>query len=422
MNIPTSLIVVLLVAAWLLVLVPMVARKRERVHRFPASGSGLRVLQRASHSLRTPRRRRTTSHSTQPREEYAVTVGTGPEHEPMDAAEEWAAEQAQRRPRTVVAADREEQRPETDRYVAEDDGDEDVPRYRGSTRYHAAEAARTPDDGDEGTEDPDYAGYVPVGAVAQHDDGEPFHGVYVGVPADAALHADDEIDGDERTTDRFAAQVSEDIEFDDIEFDEEPGPAERTSHLQAVAEAPAPPAPVQDEWDEEDWESSRGGATGRSDHAPVTEHDDEELRPVPRRAGRGGFDPEAAEATRAYKYQQRRRVTLVLLVATVVFALGAILASGLLWWPAGLAGVLLVAYLAYLRRQVKIEAQIRARRMEKLQRARQVRPAVEIARARAEQEAALYRNRRVVDVEDDDPAFEHLEYHEAEPYRRAVGQ
>lgn len=386
MNIPTSLIFVVLAVAWLLLLVPMIARRRERVHRFPAAGAGLRVLQRASNSLRTPRRRRTTSHpSSLPREEHAVTVGTGPEHEPMDAAEEWAAEQAHRRPRTAVAAvDREDQRPETDRYVAEqDDGErydgeqshdggqfygEPVPRRTGSTRYQP----------------PAYV--EPVGAApdgAEPSDAEPSDAE----PSDAERNG-----------------------------------AERTARLQAVAEAPAPPAPVQDEWDERDWESSRGGATGPSDYDRVTEHHDEELRPVPRRAGRGGFDPDAAEATRAYRYQQRRRVTLVLLVATVVFALGAILASGLLWWPAGLAGVLLVTYLAYLRRQVKIEAQIRARRMEKLQRARQVRPAVQIARARADHQAALYRNRRVVDVEDDDPAFEHLEYHEAEPYRRAVGQ
>lgn len=383
MNIPTSIIIVLLAVAWLLLLVPMIARKRERVHRFPASGAGLRVLQRASSSLRTPRRRRTAGHSiNQPREEYAVTVGTGPEHQPMDAAEEWAAEQAHRRPRTdIAAAERDDQRPETDQY----------------------------------------ADYVPV-VEATRADGQSFEGVYVGVAP-----TPDEPGRESEATSEWESpeQYDSPERYEELTFDEQPDErdgAERTAHLQAVAEAPAPPAPVQDEWDEDEWESSRGGATGPSDYDRVTEHDDEELRPVPRRAGRGGFDPDAAEATRAYKYQQRRRVSLVLLVATVVFALGAILASGVLWWPAGIAGVLLVAYLAYLRRQVKIEAQIRARRMEKLQRARQVRPPVEIARVRAEQEAALYRNRRVVDVEDDDPAFEHLEYHEAEPYRRAVGQ
>ncbi len=59
MSIPTSLIVVLLVVAWLVVLVPMVARRREKVPQTEATGSGFRVLRRASASLRRrPRPRR----------------------------------------------------------------------------------------------------------------------------------------------------------------------------------------------------------------------------------------------------------------------------------------------------------------------------------------------------------------------------
>lgn len=369
MEIPTSLIFVLLAVAWLAVLVPMAARKRERVLRFPAveTGAGMRVLQRASGSLRRPRRRAHLPHQPAPvHEEYAVTVDSGSEHEPMDAAQEWEAEQSRRRP--VAATVQGDQRPETDRFADEDE--DGIPRYDAG-RFASAPSA-----------------------------------------------AEDTVVEELTAEDAVAVETDErDTEFDTDEIQV----VTRPSHLQAVAEPPAPAAPLQDEWDEDDWESSRGGATP-SARDQVTEHDDEELRPVPRRSGRGGFDPEAAEATRAYRYQQRRRVTLALLIATVVFALGAIAATSVLWWPAGLSAILLVTYLGYLRRQVTIEAQIRRRRMEKLQRARQVRPAVEIARVRADQEAALYRNRRIVDVEDDDPVFEHLEYHEAEPYRRAVGQ
>ena len=46
MSIPTSLIVVLLVVAWLVVLVPMVARRREKVPQTEPTGSGFRVLRR----------------------------------------------------------------------------------------------------------------------------------------------------------------------------------------------------------------------------------------------------------------------------------------------------------------------------------------------------------------------------------------
>src|ERR1700712_4461368 len=52
MSIPTSLIVVILVAAWLAVLVPMVARRREQVPETETAGSTFRVLRRASASVR----------------------------------------------------------------------------------------------------------------------------------------------------------------------------------------------------------------------------------------------------------------------------------------------------------------------------------------------------------------------------------
>ena len=58
MSIPTSLIVVILVAAWLAVLVPMVARRREAVPETDADGSTFRVLRRAPSVRRRPKLRR----------------------------------------------------------------------------------------------------------------------------------------------------------------------------------------------------------------------------------------------------------------------------------------------------------------------------------------------------------------------------
>jgi hypothetical protein len=154
------------------------------------------------------------------------------------------------------------------------------------------------------------------------------------------------------------------------------------------------------------------------------EVDDEQLRPVPQRRGRGGFDPEAAEATRAFRYQQRRRITLILLVATVAFSVLAALVFSWLWVGALVSLALLVGYLTYLRRQVRIEATIRQKRMERLQRARQIRP--EYARAPRRTRggmSAVQPGRSVVDLDDDDPGFDDLdEYQEQVNYRRAAGQ
>jgi uncharacterized membrane protein YciS (DUF1049 family) len=179
-------------------------------------------------------------------------------------------------------------------------------------------------------------------------------------------------------------------------------------------------ASIPDEIDEDEWTAHAAAAP-----APTfADVDDEHLRPVPHRPGRGGFDPEAAEATRAYRYQQRRRVTLILLVATVAFTVAALVLINWLWFGAAISLALLVGYLAYLRRQVRIEAAIRQKRMERLQRSRQIRPEYRRPpqRVRAGM-SAVAPGRTMVDLDDDDPGFDDLEeFQEPMTYRRAAGQ
>ena len=68
MSIPTSLIVVLLVVAWLVVLVPMVAKRRDKVPRAQSGGNGFRVLRQAQATLkRRPKRVSGTEKSTSSR-------------------------------------------------------------------------------------------------------------------------------------------------------------------------------------------------------------------------------------------------------------------------------------------------------------------------------------------------------------------
>jgi hypothetical protein len=95
-----------------------------------------------------------------------------------------------------------------------------------------------------------------------------------------------------------------------------------------------------------------------------------------------------------------------------------------LWVGAVVSLALLVGYLAYLRRQVRIEASIRQRRMERLQRARQIRPeSGRPARRARTGTSAVVPGRTVVDLDDDDPAFDDLdEYQQPVTYRRASGQ
>ena len=359
MNIPTSLIVVGLVVAWLVVLVPMVARRRERVPQEPASAAGMRVLRRASASLRRKPRRAPAAPPTHGRdrqsgrtEEVLVSVGAGPQHEPTDAAEEWAAAQA-----------------ESGHSVATMAPAHDEPQQLSFT------------------DDPGF------------DD----HG------ADGDGSADGRTDGAEFESD---AEGAESAVAGDV-----PG----ASDADTEGARPVDHGSIPDEVDEDEWALEAAAAPT----APPFQPDGvegEHLRPVPRRPGRGGYDPEAAEATRAYRYRQRRRITFVLLIATAVFTLAAWLTVSVFWVGAVASFVLLAGYLAYLRRQVRIEAAIRQRRMERLQRARQIRPESGRSRPRRARSDAD-RGREVVDLDDDDPAFDDLEqYNEPVTYRRAVGQ
>src|SRR5690606_5177669 len=101
------------------------------------------------------------------------------------------------------------------------------------------------------------------------------------------------------------------------------------------------------------------------------ELDDDYGEPLPRpqrryRPGRGGFDPHAAELAARAKYAFRQRVVLTLLLITALSAIVAAVLFAPLWWLTGTSGTLLAGYLVYLRRQVRIETEIRQRRMGRL--------------------------------------------------------
>ena len=330
---PTSLIFVLLAAAWLVVLVPIVARRREKVPEMDESGARFRVLHRASTSMRKRRGPRRVE-----------------EAETMDEIDE-----------TDETDEEDEETGPLEQELLDDDEDVEAPV--------------------EGTVEPEVA-RIPEPVRRERAGARPMRGNHLAHP----------------------------------DSDEEAVPA-----AVAVAERPE-----------------------RRTYEPeqVEDVDDERYRPIPQRRGRGGYDPDAAARVKAYRYKQRRRVTAVMLLATIAFSLVAYLAKlPVLWSGTVVFGLLLVGYLAYLRRQVRIEEDIRQRRLSKMHRARQIRPEYHVSeRATARRPAvpdvqvtsehrttsvppaAYSRNRQVVDLDDDDPGFDDLEYYEPYQYRRAAGQ
>ncbi|WP_330271149.1 hypothetical protein OG205_28890 [Lentzea sp. NBC_00516] len=179
--------------------------------------------------------------------------------------------------------------------------------------------------------------------------------------------------------------------------------------------------------------------------------DEEEYVERPFRRGRGGYDPEAAVLVAQAKYAFRRRVVAFLLVAAVATGIVAGVFYAKLWYGHAALDLVIVGYLTYLRRQVRIEEEIRARRLARLQQVRRRRatgpqqqetPAAEIPQqATGEPETAkveVVEDRPAlpplprfehhvrpgtipVDSDDEDPVFVELDGLESLRYRGAVG-
>lgn len=121
------------------------------------------------------------------------------------------------------------------------------------------------------------------------------------------------------------------------------------------------------------------------------------------------YESSTAAAVSARKYQFRKRVLMGLAVAMLFSAvLSFTTNSGMLWLFGTITGVA-VLYLAYLRRQTRIEEQVRRRRQQRMARSR---AGVENTHDR-EFDVVPSRLRRpgtaVLEIDDEDPVFEHLD-------------
>ena len=160
------------------------------------------------------------------------------------------------------------------------------------------------------------------------------------------------------------------------------------------------------------------------------EDDESEVPVAPAASRRRRFDDsKTAAAVSARKYVFRKRVLMVMAVILVGTATAAFEVTPTAWWACGSATVFTLFYLAYLRRQTRIEEKVRRRRAKRMARARL---GVENTHD-SEYDVVPSRLRRpgavVLEIDDEDPIFEHLDH--AVPLRnygwprdlpRAVGQ
>ncbi len=128
-------------------------------------------------------------------------------------------------------------------------------------------------------------------------------------------------------------------------------------------------------------------------------------------ARRRRYDPAKAAAVSARKYKFRKRTLALMALVLVASATAAyLLVVPWGWYVCGGFGAVTLMYLGYLRRQTRIEARVRRRRMQRMARARL---GVENTEDR-EFDLVPSRLRRpgavVLEIDDEDPAFEHLDY------------
>ncbi len=143
---------------------------------------------------------------------------------------------------------------------------------------------------------------------------------------------------------------------------------------------------------------------------PAEDDEDSQAPVAPPASRRRRFDNQTAEAVSARKFVFRKRVLMAMAVVLIGSATMAFQVSASAWWICGSATVVTMFYLSYLRRQTRIEEKVRRRRTQRMARAR---AGVENTYDR-EYEMVPSRLRRpgavVLEIDDEDPIFEHLDY------------
>lgn len=137
-----------------------------------------------------------------------------------------------------------------------------------------------------------------------------------------------------------------------------------------------------------------------------------------------------AAAVSARKYRFRTRVLIAMSAIMVASAVASLTLNAAFWWVGGATATVTVLYLAYLRRQTRIEAQVRRRRQQRMARTRPMERAPEWSvdyQPEAEEFPARLRRpgAAVLDIDDEDPVFEHLDevaYSRRYDLPRAAGQ
>ncbi|WP_460356403.1 divisome protein SepX/GlpR [Mycobacterium sp. ZZG] len=286
-------------------------------------------------------------------------------------------------------------------------------RRRGPAAGHRSDPHWRPseDDADDAEDRAPGAAVVMVAAEAEAADAEPDY-LDVDVVEDSGA--------------LLAAPSAEDQQSDPVAADEYTADADHTAEpegqpVHAASQDPGRDTSedtgvysvIDDEYEYEDDEPVQAEAAAKSRPAGESEApEDTEPRMADSmsEARRRRRESTMAAAVSARKYRFRARTIAVMGVLLLTSAVAAFTWSSSMWWVCGAVGVVTALYLAYLRRQTRIEEQLRRRRAQRLARSRlgvenTSDPEFDVTPARLRRPGAA-----VLEIDDEDPAFEHLDY------------
>ena len=407
---PNSVLWVCLVAVWLFVLVPMVIKGRPQILKSTDAARKTRLLHRGGSRATTAtknRRRSSARHPHDPSWKSSRRSATATLEADADADAENDVDAEKAKPSTRRAGSAKVEKPT-------------VESVDGDTDFETVDAA---------SDDDSVNGDISADADADTD-------------RDLDAESDDEATADAETDSTTAAEVDDTDELDneyeddfaDVDGEVENGELEDAEYDDdAEYEDDSEYEDATDELDEDEYDDyARGSRRTESSSAPVAESEEDDVddaadtdfdevadsRPAARTASsrRTGRSVYSSEKERELKYRERQRVTVGLFVLTLLSIVAGVVVGTPGWVATGVLGLLLVGYLAYLRRAVKTEQQIRAQRLARAKRSaraeeeRRRRAAAVPEFAAAPPPPRLRRpgGATVLEIDDEDPVFDHI--------------
>ncbi len=184
-----------------------------------------------------------------------------------------------------------------------------------------------------------------------------------------------------------------------------------TTKQEVVAEAAdEPPVEHEEELDESDEDDDEYEYVADSSGLEAPSDSELELADSLSAARKRRYESKTAAAVGVRKYKFRKRMLTAMSVLVIASVATAYTLTPIMWWASAVISAMTLLYLAYLRRQTRIEERLRRRRAQRIARSRL---GVENTDDR-EFDVVPSRLRRpgsvVLEIDDEDPIFEHLDY------------